>query len=354
MRTAPRFPNVPRLRTSFQECEQTRSALLSATVALLACLTFGACQPGGPQVDSATDDLSSDEVRTSSAAETADLKTADPQTGDLRSGSGPDPEMRDVPAGRFSRGESNSTVEVSAFEMDRTEVTVGAFRHFVETTGFVTEAERWGWSLVFRPEATAQPELEQRVPGTPWWLRVDGATWRNPHADGRVAPDDHPVVHVSWNDAVAFCSWRGARLPTEAEWEYASLGGESSQLYPWGDQLKPGDTWRGNVWQGEFPHAEHGDGHAGLAPVGSYEANGYDLVDLGGNVWEWANDWFSPGYYDVAPPQDPKGPASGQDRVLRGGSWLCSESYCQGYRRDNRNSAAPDSGLDNTGFRCVR
>ncbi len=265
-----------------------------------------------------------------------------------------DPEMRQVPAGSYTRGADARRVEVSAFAMDATEVTVGAFRTFVEQTGFVTEAETWGWSLVFQPERTAQPELEQRVPGTPWWLRVDGATWRNPHADGATAPDDHPVVHVSWNDAVAYCSWRGARLPTEAEWEYASLGGADEGVYPWGDELMPDGAWEGNVWQGQFPAADHHDGHAGLAPVRSYPPNDLGLFDLGGNVWEWCSDWYQPGYYDVAPTRDPQGPASGAQRVMRGGSWLCSESYCRGYRRDSRNSSAPDSGLDNTGFRCVR
>ena len=305
---------------------------------LLGALALAACQQDDPQ-----------------SVSTIEGREATASSSSFSSGpAGPDPAMRDVPAGGFSRGEGNFMVEVSGFRMDRSEVTVAAFGQFVESASFVSEAERWGWSLVFRPEATSQPELEHRVPGTPWWLRVDGASWRNPHADGQIAPDDHPVVHVSWNDAVAFCSWRQARLPTEAEWEYASLGGESSRLYPWGDELKPDGTWRGNVWQGNFPHAEHGDGHAGLAPVGSYEANGYDLVDLGGNVWEWASDWFAADYYATAPPSDPPGPSVGQNRVLRGGSWLCSESYCEGYRRDNRNSAAPDSGLDNTGFRCVR
>lgn len=266
---------------------------------------------------------------------------------------GSDPETVEIPSGSFERGPGRHHVTVSAFTLDRTEVTVGAFREFVEATGFVTEAERWGWSLVFQPERTSDPESEQRVPGTPWWLRVDGAQWRTPHADGQSAPEDHPVVHVSWNDARSFCEWRGARLPTEAEWEFASLGAGAA-LYPWGEDLRPEGEWRGNTWQGRFPEADHQDGHPGLAPVASFPANAYGVHDLGGNVWEWVDDWYDPSYFERAPERDPPGPDSGTEKVLRGGSWLCSESYCQGYRRDRRNASPRDSGLDNTGFRCAR
>ena len=312
-----------------------------AVAALLVLLGLGACRPES--------EAGRGGESTAASAASSEGAPAVPGAG----GSGHDPEMRLIPGGRFVRG-ADAAVEVSSFWMDRTEVTVEAFSRFVEATGFVTEAETWGWSLVFQPEPGEHPEEEQRVPGTPWWLRVDGATWRNPHARGEVAESDHPVVHVSWNDAQAFCSWRGARLPTEAEWEFASLGGLESSTYPWGDELVPDGHWQANVWQGEFPYADHRDGHAGLAPVASYEPNAYGLFDLGGNVWEWCSDWFAPGYHAHAPVENPQGPEAGVAKVLRGGSWLCSESYCRGYRRDTRNSSAPDSGLDNTGFRCVR
>ena len=256
----------------------------------------------------------------------------------------PAPEgMVRVPAGAVPR--SGGELEVAAFDLDVYEVTNRDFAAFVDATGFVTEAERWGWSLVFHPAATANPALEQRPVETPWWLRVDGADWRRPRGPGSEAQPDLPVVHVSWGDAEALCAWRGKRLPAEAEWDLAAAAGNDGAgraRYPWGDDPDPDGEWVGNVWQGDFPGTdEAADGHTYLAPVGSYPANALGVFDLGGNVWEWCDDWYLPG-------------GAGGEKVLKGGSWLCAASYCEGYRNANRNHSAPDSGLDNTGFRCAR
>ena len=248
-----------------------------------------------------------------------------------------------VPAGAVPR--SGGELEVAAFDLDVYEVTNRDFAEFVEATGFISEAEQWRWSLVFHPEATKNPEEEQRVPATPWWLRVNDADWRRPRGPGSEAGADLPVVHVSWGDADAFCAWRGKRLPTEAEWDLAAAAGNDGAghaRYPWGDDPAPDGQWVGNVWQGDFPaRDEAADGHIYLAPVGSYPANALGVFDLGGNVWEWCDDWYRPG-------------GAGGEKVLKGGSWLCAASYCEGYRNENRNHSAPDSGLDNTGFRCAR
>ncbi len=256
----------------------------------------------------------------------------------------PPPEgMVRVPAGALPR--SRGGIGVAAFDLDIHEATNRDFAAFVDATGFVTEAERWGWSLVFHPQDTAEPDTERRMPGLDWWLAVDGASWQYPRGPGSETRPDHPVVHVSWADAVAYCSWRGKRLPTEAEWDLAAAagnGGEGGARYPWGNEPAPEGRWLANVWQGTFPERdEAADGYSYLAPVGSYPPNALGLFDLGGNVWEWCDDWYRPG-------------GAGGHKVLKGGSWLCAANYCEGYRNANRNNSAPDSGLDNTGFRCAR
>ena len=257
---------------------------------------------------------------------------------------GPPEGMVRVPAGAVPR--SGGELKVATFDLDIYEVTNRDFAAFVDATGFETEAERWRWSLVFNPGETANPELEQRPAETPWWLRVDDADWRRPRGPGSEAEPELPVVHVSWADADAFCAWRGRRLPTEAEWDLAAAAGNDGAghaRYPWGDDPAPDGQWVANVWQGDdFPiEDEAADGHTYLAPVGSYPANALGVFDLGGNVWEWCDDWYLPG-------------GAGGEKVLKGGSWLCAASYCEGYRNANRNHSAPDSGLDNTGFRCAR
>jgi formylglycine-generating enzyme required for sulfatase activity len=234
-------------------------------------------------------------------------------------------------------------VQVGSFFIDRTEVTVKDFTAFVDATGYRTESEVLRWSGVFDPAQHA-------------WVAVDGATWRKPDGPGKPpASADEPVTQVSWNDAQAYARWADKRLPTEAEWEYAARAGADQAPYVWGDELRPDGRPAANWWQGPFPDDDTGeDGFRGRAPVGRFAPNAFGLVDMTGNVWEWCADWYDDGYYARSPRDAPTGPASGTERAMRGGSWLCSENYCTNYRPGARSKATPDTGLNNTGFRLVR
>ncbi|TVQ23224.1 MAG: formylglycine-generating enzyme family protein [Spirochaetaceae bacterium] len=251
-------------------------------------------------------------------------------------------------------------VTVSPFEIDRYAVTNTQFAHFVDATGYQTEAERYGWSFVFHlfvPKKLLHRRVARRVPGLQWWYGVNGAYWARPEGPGSDVEGraDHPVVHVSWADAVAYAEWSGMRLPTEAEWEYAARGGLVGARYAWGDELTPGGEHRCNIWQGTFPTINtREDGFAGTAPVDSYQPNGYGLCCVAGNVWEWCSDWWSPDFHATAPRADPVGPTDGSARVMKGGSYLCHHSYCNRYRVGARTSNTPDSSTGNLGFRCVR
>jgi len=299
----------------------------------------------------------------------------------------PADEMVSIPAGEFWMGSDLfpdakpvHRVRVDGFWIDATEVTNEQFAYFVKKTGYVTIAERQPdpkdfpdvppsslapFSGVFTPPAWCP--AEECKDCRQWWLAVRGACWRRPDGPGSEikGKERYPVVHVAWEDAVAYATWAGKRLPTEAEWEYAARGGLDRKPFYWGDELKPGGKWMANVWQGSFPCQDTGeDGFAGLAPVKSYPPNGYGLYDVAGNAWEWCSDWYRPGFA-VKPGEvlvNPQGPESSRDthgrnepkRVQRGGSFLCSDTYCLRYRAGGRQEGEPKTGLSHTGFRCVK
>lgn len=275
-----------------------------------------------------------------------------------------------IPSGTFLMGDSTGhgnpgdgetpvhEVAITEFRMDATSVTNDQFGVFVDDTGFRTEAETFGFSAVFHLAIDTEPSnIMGPAAGTPWWAGVRGADWAHPGGPGSSIEGlgDHPVVHVSWNDAVAYCDWAGRRLPTEAEWERASRGGRDGETYPWGNELlSDSGEWQCNIWQGTFPRVNTlDDGWLTTAPVETFTPNGFGLWQTVGNVWEWCSDWYSPDYYYLSPREDPCGPESGERRVLRGGSYLCHDSYCNRYRNSARSSNTPDSSMGNAGFRTV-
>ena len=288
-----------------------------------------------------------------------------------------------IPAGTFYMGTEEGRpderpqhkVMLNGFWMDQGEVTNEQFEEFVKATGYVTIAER-------KPDPKdfpgAAPEL--LVPGaivfTPpteevplnnsaaWWRYVPDANWRHPEGpDTTIAGrEKHPVVQVAWFDAVAYANWAGKRLPTEAEWEYAARGGLDRQPYDWGKEQTPGGKWQANIWQGKFPLKNTlEDGFATTSPVGAFAPNGYGLLDMSGNVWQWCSDYYRPDYYSTSPSINPPGPNDSFDpdepgskkRVQRGGSFLCSDTYCTGYKPATRMKCTPDTGLSHSGFRCA-
>ena len=289
-----------------------------------------------------------------------------------------------IPGGKFWMGSDEGQederplheVTVDGFWIDRTEVTNEQFARFVEATGYITIAERppsakdypgvpperlVAGSVVFAPP----PDVVSFENPYIWWEYRAGANWRHPEGPGSdlKGRENHPVVHICWEDAQAYARWAGKRLPTEAEWEYAARGGLDREPFCWGNDQVPQGKWRANIWQGRFPNENTlNDGFRTTSPAGSYAANGYGLHDMSGNVWEWCQDWYLPDYYASAPAKNPPGPNSSFDpnepgvakRVQRGGSFLCSDLYCVGYRPSARMKASPDTGLSHSGFRCVR
>ncbi len=268
-------------------------------------------------------------------------------------------------------------VRLGGFWLDPTEVTNAEFARFVAATGYVTDAERKpgkedvpgvpedqlvAGSLVFTPPPGAVDVREFWN----WWSFVPGADWRHPTGPGssNVGLDEHPVVHTSWRDANAFAKWAGKRLPTEAEWEFAARGGLDQQRFVWGKEKLPGGVWMANIWQGKFPQENTvADGFPTTSPVRAFPANGFGLYGMSGNVWEWCSDLYHPqGYGDGKEVLvDPQGPAKSFDpqepgavkRVMRGGSFLCSDEYCLGYLPGTRMKSTPDTSLCHTGFRCA-
>ncbi len=278
-------------------------------------------------------------------------------------------------------------VKVNGFFMDKTEVTNNQFGLFVKATGYVTTAEKdvqWEDLKKQLPDGTPRPSNEELKAASlvffptskavnlqdfsQWWRWIHGASWKHPTGpeSDTVRQGNYPVVHVSWDDANAYCKWAGKRLPTEAEWEYAARGGMQNQIYTWGGENVDSGVAKCNYWQGEFPYnINNRDGFLLASPVGSFDPNGYGLYDMAGNVWEWCADLYNDHYYDELAKQkltvNPNGPLISFDpdeplvfkRVMRGGSFLCNESYCSGYRVAARMKSSPDSGLEHLGFRCV-
>lgn len=302
-----------------------------------------------------------------------------------------------IPGGTFEMGGDNEQasadefpkhkVQVDSFYMDASEVTNAQFQKFVDATGYITTAEQkpdWEALKKTLPPGTPKPadsilvaaSLVFKQAGGPvnlndysqWWNWVPGADWKHPEGLGSSikGKENYPVVHVSWFDAVAYCKWAGKRLPTEAEWEYAARGGQINHIYPWGNEHVNTGAPKTNSWEGKFPYLnEQKDGYLKAAPVKSYNCNPYGLFDMAGNVWEWCSDWYDYNYYktlDGKTSSNPQGPAKSFDpdepvtpkRSLRGGSFLCNDSYCSGYRVARRMKSSPDTGLEHTGFRCVR
>lgn len=304
--------------------------------------------------------------------------------------------MVHIPGGLLNMGGDNAQaapnefpkhpVRIDPFWMDETEVTNRQFLEFTQATGYVTVAERpldWAvlrqsvppgtpkppdsllqpGALVFR--ATAQPVPLHDI--SRWWCWTPGADWRHPEGPGSsiAGKMDHPVVQVAWEDAAAYARWMGKRLPTEAEWEWAARGGLENKIYTWGDEAADSGAPRANFWQGLFPVQNTlKDGFYTTAPVKSFPHNNYGLYDMAGNVWEWCSDWFDFDFYGTEEACRPntKGPRRAknpfmpflQEKVVRGGSFLCNDDYCSGYRNARRMGSGTDTGLNHTGFRCVR
>jgi sulfatase modifying factor 1 len=313
-----------------------------------------------------------------------------------------------IPGGEFLMGSNLSTAEqserpahrvrVHGFWMDHTHVTNAQFRAFVKSTDYVTTAERppdWETMRVQLPPGTPRPTDSELVAGalvfvgtdvpvdlrdvSQWWVFVPGANWRAPRGPGSniEGKDDHPVVQVSYEDALAYAKWAGKRLPTEAEWEFAARGGLTQATYAWGNDLQPDGRSMANIWdvsrQGHFPiQSANAEPVAGTSPVGTFLPNGYGLVDMTGNAWQWTADWYRSDYFDLQVKQygkkvitDPRGPDDSYDpndslavanaprRVIRGGSFLCNSEYCQSYRPSARRGSDPFNPMSHLGFRLV-
>jgi sulfatase modifying factor 1 len=269
--------------------------------------------------------------------------------------------------GRFAMGSDDGrypddgegpvrNVTVSQFQIARHAVRNAQFGGFVRETGYTTDAERCGWSFVFQDFVVEKTNMRCAAE-TPWWIMQPHAYWAQPEGPHSSVLErlDHPVVHVSWHDAQAYCVWAGVKLPSEAQWEFAARGGLDRAAYPWGDALTPSGGHRCNIWQGVFPDRNTAeDGYAGTAPVHAFPANGYGLHNAVGNVWEWCADFFAADYHRTTAATDPLLERDTGRRSLRGGSYLCHDSYCNRYRVAARSSNTPDSSAGNIGFRVVQ
>jgi formylglycine-generating enzyme required for sulfatase activity len=372
-------------------------AWLFVLVAIAALTVVGALALERPRIGSAVPSI------TAPAPEPPTVSQPDPQpslatpVARFVQPPGPAPEgMVWVPGGTTVLGDDDGppderpahSVTIDGFWMDRTEVTNADFNKFTDATGYRTIAERTPKREDFKGliadvndipaenlvagSICFNPHFDRRVltkdhPLWPLqvWRYVKGANWRHPDGPESSITDrmQHPVVHVAWDDAIAYCKWAHKRLPTEAEWEYAARGGLAHAIYPCGNDLVRDGKWTMNIWQGVFPDTHDvKDGFRTTAPAASFPPNGYGLYDMAGNVWEWCNDFYRPDYYRFSPLANPQGPSDSFDplepdspkRVQRGGSFMCSDNYCRGYRVSARMKQAPDSGTFHAGFRCVR
>jgi formylglycine-generating enzyme required for sulfatase activity len=293
-----------------------------------------------------------------------------------------------IPGGEFWMGADEfpdaqpwHRVYIDGFWMDKTEVTNEQFEQFVKATKYVTVAERTPRAEDFPgapPENLVAGSVVFSPPDHPvrlndhfqWWSYVKGANWRHPEGPQDSVKDraNYPVVHIAYDDALAYARWAGKRLPTEAEFEFAQRGGLDRKPYAWGDQVKPGSEFMANTFQGHFPDKNtKEDGYASAAPVASFPPNGYSLYDMAGNVWEWTSDWYRHDYYRTLAAQgqlarNPKGPADSFDpsepgvkkKVHKGGSFLCTDQYCARYISGGRGKGEPDTGTNHVGFRLVK
>jgi formylglycine-generating enzyme required for sulfatase activity len=267
-------------------------------------------------------------------------------------------ELAQIDAGSFLMGSESA----EAMPTDGEGPVREEFLEFIESTGYVTEAEEAAWSFVFvgqLSETTRKENVLGFDENLSWWAAVRGACWKHPTGPSSSIEQllDHPVVHISWNDASAYAQWAGKRLPTEAEWEKAARGYSSQQNFAWGESLELDGRHMCNVWQGEFPvNNSLLDGHYSTAPVRSFEANSFGLYNVSGNVWEWTADWYSSDWHAnqmVETRVNPTGPATGVNKVTKGGSFLCHASYCNRYRLSARSSSAPSATFSHTGFRVA-
>jgi len=373
----------------------SRTILYSSAGLLLVSIVTVAAVAAGKRFWANTDSAGADRAKAKSAPSSTTIDR-DPQTRTVQLSAD---RMAWIPGGEFMMGSDEGEaveapphrVRVDGFWMDETEVTNAQFARFIEATGYVTTAERkpeWEELKKQVPPGTPKPPDSQLVPAsmvfTPpdrsvslddfsaWWSWVPGANWRHPTGPKSSIEglDDHPVVQVSWDDAMAYCRWAGKRLPTEAEWEFAARGGLKGKPFIWGDEPPSDKRPQANIWQGHFPERNtRSDGYVLTAPVKSFKANGYGLYDMAGNVWEWCSDWYRVDAYPVLLAEatsdvldNPQGPSNSFDprelfaakRVHRGGSFLCSDSYCSSYRPSARRGTTPDTSMSHLGFRCVR
>ncbi len=290
-------------------------------------------------------------------------------------------EMVFIKGGSFNMGSNEYAdakpvhkVKVNSFMMDTHEVTNTQFAAFVQATGYITVAERKlnpadypgvALDLLVPGSAVFTPPLHKVSLDNPqqWWTYVAGASWKNPTGNVQQFAGEAPVVQICYEDAAAYARWAGKRLPTEAEWEYAARAGSNNEVYYWGNELKPGGKWVANIFQGRFPDQNLLEDHyRGVAPVKSFPPNAFGLYDMEGNVWEWCSDWYRPDYYAHSSPDNPRGPQDSYDpeepgvskHVQRGGSFLCSDSYCTRYKAGSRGKGETSSASNNLGFRCVK